>query len=62
MVQASPWFIDRRSLKRNRTAAAEARHFERFEVVVFLEEFANDWEKRDSNTVDDFAWGVATPH
>ena len=55
MVQASQWFIDRRSLKRNRTAAAEARHFERFEVVVFLEEFANDWEKRDRNTVDDFA-------
>jgi hypothetical protein len=54
MVRAYPWLIDRRSPKRNRTAEEEAKHFERFEVVAFLEKFANDWERRESNTVDDF--------
>lgn len=54
MVRAYPWLINRRSLKRNRTAEEEARHYGQSQVVAFLEEFARDWETRESNTVDDF--------
>ena len=54
IVRAYPWSVDRRSMKRNRTALEEAEHYGQSNVKDFLEGFAAEWATRESNTVDDF--------